>query len=101
MNYEELTSTISELTDSLSRTVPDPSWSTVIHFVEHGEPEEAIDLMVAMVVKIPVPLTPTQHNCVRALMNHFEFTDESRRYYRYLSVPEMLDRMTVVDEPLS
>lgn len=101
MEHIELQETIRTLVDSFAAADPDQDWRSVIHLLDYGQEDEAMDVVIATLVRFNVPIKSAERDTLRRLMGEFEFTEESRQYYRYLSDAEMLDRMTVVDEPSS
>lgn len=58
-----------------------------------------MDVLVAIVVRFNLPITVAMLRKMDEIMADFGFTPESRSVYRYAGDPEMLDRMTVVDDP--
>lgn len=101
MKYAEMHGLIRTLVGELARHSPEQTWEDVDHLLDYGQDDEAMDVLIATIVRCNVMVTEKQRETLRTLMGEFEFTDESRQHYRYLADLEMLDRMTVVDEPSS
>lgn len=99
MEYSTRAYAIGELVDVLARRTPHTGWRGIRHLLDADEVEEAMDVLVANLVRDSIPITEAQHGRIRELMNVFELDAQNRSIYRYLGDPEMLDRMTVVDEP--
>ncbi len=101
MEYRELVAAIRELAARVSGRVTDRGLSTVRHLVDVAEIHEAMDVLVATLVRNNVPITAAERDTVASLMNGLDLSEDDRTLYSYLGDPEMLDRMTVVDEPSS
>lgn len=99
MDETELNNAIGAVVDELSGIAPEQDWSSVTHLLYHGEEGEAMDVLIATLVRFNVPISAEQRRTIGKLRGEFGLTDDSRRTYRYLGDSEMLDRMTVVDDP--
>lgn len=92
----DLNRAIGALAGDLTDTAPEHDWSSVTHLLYYGEEEEGMDVLVAILVRYNVPISPIQLDRVREIMEAFGLGGHDRGIYRYLGDPEMLDRMTVV-----
>lgn len=99
MSRTELKAGIRSLVEALAERHPDDGWRGVRHLLDFDEVEEAMDIVVATLVRDNVAITSTQHDRVRELTGAFEMDAHDRSIYRYLGDAEMLDRMNVVDGP--
>lgn len=97
MEFREFHDRASRFVALMMSRSPDHNWWSVDEYLHVGEEGEAIDLMVAVLVKDRVPLTQGEADAVRSLVGYFPVSEESARIYRYSSDPTMLDRLNVVD----
>ena len=99
MEYTDLVAAIRECVERVSVRFADRGWSTARHLLDVAEIHEAMDVLVATLVRNNIPISPAEREWVATLMNGLELTPDDRILYPYLGDAEMLDRMTVVDEP--
>jgi hypothetical protein len=97
VDEHELHDHVRGLVDELAPTAPDlSSWASIRHYLDFGEPGEAMDLLVAALVRAPVPVTPQQRDRVRHVIESYDLDPADHRFFGDRG---MVERLTVVDPP--
>lgn len=97
MDLDDLHEEAESLFAELRGRVRESDRTGMISLLTHGEEEEAIDLLVAALVNERVLLSGAEGGSVRRIVGYFDLPPHAATDLRYLAVPEMLDRLNVVD----
>ena len=97
MDLDDLHDSAEALLATLRGRVRESDREGMLSLLTHGEEEEAIDLLVAALVKQCVPLSRAESDSVHRIVGYFDLPPRAAEHLRYLAVPEMLERLAVRD----